>query len=158
MFNRFYSKTIILAVLVALVLGFGVTGALCIEPPGGGKFSGKGISAVLTLSIVYVQDHAVVVEVLVSECGDVPFVFGPYVNRNVTDPSALLNITEAHLLDMIVGIAPPGCFSTGGGEDLGISRVTDFYNATTYELDPNTGLPVYRGALGANVSLQAVSY
>ena len=156
--KRFGSRVLVLAIVIPIILGLGATAALCIEPPGGIKYSGKSIGAVLTATIVHIEGHAVVVEVLVTSCQGIPFVFGPYVNRNVSDPSALLNLTAQDLLDKIVGVAPPGCFSDVGGEDLGISRVLDFYNATTVEQDPDTGGYIYKGALGADVSLQVASY
>jgi len=157
--KRFGSRVLVLAILIPIILGLGATAALCMEPPGGVKYSGKSIDAVLTATIVHLEGHGVVVEVLVSGCGGVPFVFGPYVNRNVSEPSALLNYTAQDLLDKILeGIAPPGCFSDLGGEDLGISRVLNFFNTTTVEEDPDTGELIYKGALGAEVTLQVVSY
>jgi hypothetical protein len=143
MSRKFRFKALVLTVLFIIPLIFGATSnVFAQDPPSGAKITGKAISAVLTAVVIRINNFPVVVQVIVGICNNIPFAIGPDVNDPI-DPDTIPTIIQEQVEGIFLPDAgPAGCYSEFGGDDLVITRVSNF---------SNTG-----EAMGADISLQLV--
>lgn len=131
------TKTLILGIVIVTTLVFGVNFVAFSggpEPPGGDeKITGKAKRVILTAVQISINGWPVVVQVIVGECNDAQFQLGPYVEENGPITSNNIgDIVESSLLYQVLPDAgPAGCYSEDGGEDLIITKVTEFFNSGT---------------------------
>ena len=131
------TKALILGIVIVTTLVFGVNFVAFSggpEPPGGDeKITGKAKRVILTAVQISINGWPVVVQVIVGECNDAQFQLGPYVEENGPITSTNIDkIVESSLLYQILPDAgPAGCYSEYGGEDLIITKVTEFFNSGT---------------------------
>lgn len=124
--------------VLPLMLGTTLVAQADPEPPGGGEqIIGPPIDAVFTA--ISDADGFQAIATVVGACKKIPVAFGP----TSLAVGVFANITAENIEDLrFRGIAPAGCFSQLGGEDLIVSGVTKFNNTGT--------------ALGADIQLSVV--
>ena len=130
------TKSLILGILIVTTLVFGVNFVAFSggpEPGDGTKITGKAKTVILTAVQISINGWPVVVQVIVGECNDAQFQIGPYVEEDGAITSTnIAGIVESDLLLQILPDAgPAGCYSESGGEDLIITKVTEFFNSGT---------------------------
>ena len=139
--SNFYSALLSMLLGISLLFGAASNG-FAGEPPPDSRITGKAIDAVLSAVIIRIENFEIVVQTIVGTCNNVPFAIGPEVNNPIT-PELFGGILEEQVEGIYLENAgPAGCYSALGGENLVITRVSNF---------SNTG-----DAIGAEISLRIV--
>ena len=131
------TKALILGIVIVTTLVFGVNFVAFSggpePPPDGTKITGKAKTVILTAVQISINGWPVVVQVIVGECNDAQFQLGPYVEGNgLITSTNIAEIIESDLLyQTLPDAGPAGCYSEYGGEDLIITKVTEFFNSGT---------------------------
>lgn len=126
MFNnlRIFS---VLAIMLMVSPSMHVYGDGGLEPPGAGEqIVGPPIEAVFTAYAL--SSNSVIL--VAGSCNKIPVAFFPEGPFTLALPLNGFSAITAETLEFMRfnGIAPAGCFSTGGGEDLIVTNVNKFTN------------------------------
>ena len=127
-------RSLVMIVLVVALFVFGgispgISGGP--EPPTGSKITGKAMSAILTAVQISINGWPVVVQVVVGECNGAPFQIGPIVNGAIIPENIGVIVDSDLVYQQLPDAGPVGCYSPYGGDDLIITKVTEFYNSGT---------------------------